>query len=143
MTFLSWNCRGGGNTRTIRELATLSQSHSPNFIFLCETRQKASKMKRIRARLGLKGFEGVDSNGMSGGLALYWHESCVVEVVDKEERYIDALVRMHEGGTQWRVTCVYGEPRTENRHLMWTKLQSLKNTCDLPWLVIGDFNEAL
>ena len=51
-------------------------------------------MKRIRARLGLKGFEGVDSNGMSGGLALYWHESCVVEVVDKEERYIDALVRM-------------------------------------------------
>lgn len=100
-------------------------------------------MRRIRGRIGLKGFEGVDSNGMSGGLALFWHESCVVEILGKEERYTDALVRLNVDAEQWRVTFVYGEPRVENRHLMWSKLQSLKNVSDRPWLVIGDFNEAL
>ena len=38
---------------------------------------------------------------------------------------------------------MYGEPRVENRHLMWSKLQALSNTSECPWLVIGDFNEAL
>ena len=97
----------------------------------------------IHGILGLKGFAGVDNNGLSGDLALYWHESCIVEVVDKDDRCIDALVRTHEGAGQWRVTCVYGEPRVENHHLMWEKLKALKSTSDLPWLVIGDFNEAL
>ena len=38
---------------------------------------------------------------------------------------------------------MYGEPRVENRHLMWTKLRRLKTTSNLPWLVIGDFNEVM
>ena len=49
-------------------------------------------MKRIRSRLGLSGFEAVDSTGLSGGLALYWHESVHLDVKDKNERYIDAYV---------------------------------------------------
>jgi hypothetical protein len=88
------------------------------FVFLCETRQKAAKMRRIRARLGLQGFVGVDSNGLSGGLAFFWHESCVVDILDKDDRYIDAMVRLHVDAEQWRVTLVYGEPRAENSHLM-------------------------
>ena len=95
-------------------------------MFLCVTRQKADKMRRIRGRLGLKGFIGVDCNGMSGGLALFRNDSYVVEILDKEERYIDALVRVHEGAARRRITCVYGEPRVENRHVMWEKLQHLK-----------------
>ncbi|XP_073360399.1 uncharacterized protein [Aegilops tauschii subsp. strangulata] len=100
-------------------------------------------MRRYRNRLGVKGFCGVDSIGMSGGLALYWHESYDVVVLDKDERHIDALVQVHGETAQWRITCVYGEPRVESRHMMWTKLQNLKNINDLSWLVIGDFNEAL
>lgn len=38
---------------------------------------------------------------------------------------------------------MYGEPRVENRQIMWAKLQQLRNTNDLPWLVVGDFNEAM
>lgn len=80
---------------------------------------------------------------MSGGLAFFWHESYEVEILDKEEWYIDALVRKQEGADRWRITCVNGEPHVENRYLMWEKLQCLKNTSDLPWLVVGDFNEAM
>ena len=38
-------------------------------------------MKRYRARLGLRGFDGVDNDGNSGGLALFWHETLSVDVV--------------------------------------------------------------
>lgn len=67
----------------------------------------------------------------------------MVEILDKDERYIDALIRLHMDAEQWRLTIVYGEPHTENRHMMWYKLQSLKHVNDRPWPIIGHFNEAL
>ena len=143
MNLLSFNCRGGGNPRTAGEIVTLVQSHSPTLVFLCETRQKKEKIKRLRGRLGLRGFAGMDSEGLSGGLALFWHETMEVEVLEVTDRYIDVLVRLSDDEPQWRLTCVYGEPRVENRHLMWTKLCDLHGLFDLPWIVAGDFNECL
>lgn len=34
-------------------------------------------------------------------------------------------------------------PHRESSSHVWAKLQTFKNTCDLPWLVVGDFNEPL
>jgi hypothetical protein len=106
MNLLSLNCRGGGNPRTVRDIATMVQSHSPSFVFLCETRQKSENMKRLKSRFGLRGFAGSDSDGLSGGLALYWHESLLVTVEEVNERYIDVLVCKSVGETQWRLTCI-------------------------------------
>jgi hypothetical protein len=112
-------------------------------VFLSETRQKAERVRRLRGRLGLRGFTGVDSEGLSGGLALFWWDQLHVEVISSCERYIDVHVRASDMEPTWRLTCVYGEPRTEDRHEMWTMLQNLKNESDLPWCVLGDFNEAM
>jgi hypothetical protein len=100
-------------------------------------------MRCLRTRFGLRGFDGIDSEGMSGGLALYWHESLNIEVIEVTARYIDALVRNSVDLPQWRFTCVYGEPRVEQRHLMWSSLSDLHLRHDLPWLVFGDFNECM
>ena len=67
----------------------------------------------------------------------------MVEILDKTDRYIDAHVQVDQNAEKWRITCVYGEPRVDNRHIMWAKLQNLKTTSDLPWLAVGDFNEAM
>ena len=143
MNCVGWNCRGAGNNPTVRDLLAISKAVKANFVFLSETRQKREKMRRLRNRLGLRGFAGCDSNGRSGGLALFWNEQFQVDVVEVTDRYIDAHIRMGPNEPLWRLTCVYGEPRTENRHLMWSKLQELKRCCDLPWCVLGDFNETL
>ncbi len=79
----------------------------------------------------------------SGGLALYWHESLHLEIKTMNERYIDAHVRASADVPPWRLTCVYGEPQTEDRHLMWSLLRNLHQLEDMPWAVIGDFNEAM
>jgi endonuclease/exonuclease/phosphatase family metal-dependent hydrolase len=100
-------------------------------------------MRRLRHRLGLKGFVGVSSNGQSGGLALFWHDQIMVEVKDLNERYIDVYVRDSPSAPQWHLTCVYGEPRVEDRHRMWDMIRNIRASSSLPWLVMGDFNEAL
>lgn len=143
MSCFVWNCRGVGNAATVRDLCCLAKEANSHLVFLCETRQKADKVRRLRNRLGLRGFAGLDSVGMSGGLALFWHESVHVEIIDINERYIDAYVRMSPEAPLWHVSFVYGEPRVENRHIMWTLLSSTRQASNLPWLVVGDFNEAL
>jgi endonuclease/exonuclease/phosphatase family metal-dependent hydrolase len=100
-------------------------------------------MRRLRHRLGLKGFAGSSSDGLSGGLALFWHEQFCVDIQIINERLIDAYIRVNPNAPQWRVTFIYGEPRVENRHLMWDTIRELKSLSNLPWLLMGDFNEAL
>lgn len=80
MNCLAWNCRGMGNTTTVCDMCSLVKEVDARLLFLCETRQKVEKVCRVRRRLGLKGFVGVSSDGMSGGLALFWHESVSVDV---------------------------------------------------------------
>jgi hypothetical protein len=80
MKFLRWNYRGCGNAATIRELEVLINTHIPKFVFQCENRQKSNWMERLKRRFGTGGFVGCESDGMSGGLALFWHEGMHVDV---------------------------------------------------------------
>jgi hypothetical protein len=67
----------------------------------------------------------------------------VVEIKAINGRYIDAYVCVSPNEPQWHLTCVYGELRVENHHRMWDALRALRLESDLPWLIMGDFNELL
>jgi hypothetical protein len=71
-------------------------------------------MRRLRHRLGLKGFAGFSSDGLSSGLDLFWHDQINAKVQTVNERFIDAYVQDSPNAPQWRITCIYGEPRVEN-----------------------------
>jgi hypothetical protein len=66
-----------------------------------------------------------------------------VDVKEETERFIDVHIRVAPAEPLWHATFVYGEPRTENRHRMWSALCALKASSMLPWFVDSDFNEAL
>lgn len=53
------------------------------------------------------------------------------------------LIRMSSNSMQWRGTFVYGELKAHERHHMWTLLRRIKNAANLPWLMVGDFNETM
>lgn len=143
MNALCWNCRGIRLSRTVQELTALARAKSQSFVFLCETRNSESRAANLRWRLGLRNCIAVDSDGRSGGLALFWHESVDVNLIEKNQRYSDVSTRLGTGEPWFRITFVYGEPRTENRHRMWDAMRTLRGASDLPWLVMGDFNEAM
>ena len=66
-----------------------------------------------------------------------------MDIKDSGARFIDAHIRVAPGEPVFHVTFVYGEPRVENRHRMWSLLSAIGASSSLPWLVLGDFNEAL
>ena len=143
MNALAWNCRGLGNSRTVQELCNYVKLHHPKLVFLSEIRMSASRSKNLRWKIGLKHSLAVDSDGLSGGIVLFWDESISVSLLSQGERYIDVLVHDNPEDAPWRATFVYGEPRVENRRNMWELLRSLCGAWSGPWMVLGDFNEAM
>jgi hypothetical protein len=43
----------------------------------------------------------------------------------------------------WRLTGIYGEPRWEDKFKTWGKMRELKHSNNLPWIILGDFNEII
>jgi hypothetical protein len=143
MSIFSWNCRGLGQPRTVQELCRLVQDYCPNIVFLSEIRQQRDKVCNIRFRLGLNKCFIVDGHGKGGGLALFWDESINVEILSYGLHHIDTLIwdGTHHAG--WRGTFIYGEPRTQDKKTMWELIRRIKPRSQAPWLMIGDFNEAM
>jgi hypothetical protein len=63
---------------------------------------------------------GMDSIGRSGGIGLFWSvdiPSTWMEIQTYGPRHFDAIIRSGTDGQQdWRLSCIYGEPRVENHH---------------------------
>jgi hypothetical protein len=85
----------------------------------------------------------IDGHGKGGGLALYWCDSIKIDILSYGLHHIDTLIWDGDHHAGWRGTFVYGEPRTQNRHVMWELLRRIKPRSQAPWMMIGDFNEAM
>ena len=48
-----------------------------------------------------------------------------------------------ENDKQWRFTGIYREFKWEEKYLTWQRMRDLKASHDLPWVMMGDFNEIL
>lgn len=71
MIFLSWNCRGLENFRTVHALNDLVRDHKPSVLFLIKTLSVASRIEEMRVRLGFANSFSVDRVGRNGGLAVF------------------------------------------------------------------------
>ena len=79
--------------------------------------------------------------GLSGGLALFWKSDIKIEVHKSSLSHIDAVV---EGGDRfgpWHLTGFYGDLDTSLRINSWNLIKELSIVSQLPWMVVGDFNE--
>jgi hypothetical protein len=141
MSLLSWNCRGLGNPRTVRDLNQMVKEKKPSFLFLIETISRKSRMEWIRVKLGFVGMFVVEPVGRSGGLALLWKEENELEIQNYSRRHINAMVTRAEEGTSWKLTGFYGNPNSALRNESWALLRHLKIFSLQPWLCVGDFNE--
>lgn len=53
------------------------------------------------------------------------------DVKAMDVRYIDPYASAAAGVPTWRLTRVYGEPRTEDQHRMWSLLRDLHHQADM------------
>jgi hypothetical protein len=82
-------------------------------------------------------------DGKGGGIALYWMQGITVDLLSYSHRHIDVHIQGGPYKQRWRGTFVYGEPKASERHHMWALLRRIRPRSSKPWLMTGDFNEAM
>lgn len=140
MKILSWNCRSLGNLRAVQALDDLLRQYKPDVVFLIETLVDSKKIEELRKKLHFDFGYGVSRTGRSGGLAVLSRLSSKIVVTTSSHNYVNVKIYMDDG-FEWLMTCFYGYPEKFRRHASWELLKSLDPGLDVPWLVIGDFND--
>ncbi|KAK1357910.1 Endo/exonuclease/phosphatase domain-containing protein [Heracleum sosnowskyi] len=141
MNALAWNCQGLGNPGKFRFLKHLTLTEKPSFVFLSETISSYSKMEELCSKLGFEGFIAVEPRGKSGGIAMFWKNADNVNLLSLSQSHIDIVIKSFDKG-EWRLTGIYGEPDRAQRHKTWDLLQNLSRDGNLPWCLMGDFNNV-
>lgn len=142
MSLLAWNCRGLTNSRAIRFLRDIVTQVRPSFIFLSETKVKKAQVEKVCKVVEFSSCFNIDAEGIGVGLALLWKNECDILIRDSCLNYIDFEVNIAQVG-RWRYTGYYGYPERDRRHESWTMLRNLAGNSNLPWCIIGDFNDIM
>ncbi|XP_021761699.1 uncharacterized protein LOC110726522 [Chenopodium quinoa] len=142
MKIISWNCRGIGNPRTVSVLRDLCWRELPYIVFVMETKIDSSRLEGIRNKCGFTDGISVCSNGLSGGIGLWWRDVSA-RLVSFSSNHIAVDIVNCNNGPIWRAVGVYGWPEKENKHKTWALMKNLRQHCSIPMVFFGDFNEVL
>ncbi|XP_062007342.1 uncharacterized protein LOC133724594 [Rosa rugosa] len=84
-----------------------------------------------------------EASGFSGGVWVLWKKTKFqVDVWDSNSQSI--TVKISGGGLQdWLLTGLYASPCYSTRQGLWRYLTAVSATTQLPWVVLGDFNELV
>lgn len=142
MNYLSWNCRGLGNPRTVCVLHDLIKDRKPVFVFLSETISTSNKIESFRIKFGFDQCFSVDRIGRSGGLVVMWKNQVACQIFNYSQNHID-LEFTENNPVTWRMTCFHGFPKRNRRKQSSDFIRRLAGVSQLPWVIFGDFNDLL
>ena len=127
--------------RAIRE--TIKRSKCP-IICLQETKQNLINSRRQEAICGpnLEGWEAIDAQGTTaGGLLTCWDvQRFDWRLLEAGTYSLTIKFTSKSTGLSWMLSNIYDPHNEQDHHVHFSKLNSVKATNMLPWVLIGDFN---
>ncbi|XP_022752295.1 uncharacterized protein LOC111301045 [Durio zibethinus] len=144
MSMLLWNCRGARHPNFVRTVRELAGMHGPDIMVITETRARGEDVRHIIDRLPFDSWKDTATIGYKRGIWFLW-KSDLVEVDDicATEQEIHATIKVKSNNFSWLISAIYASPCYKERLLLWENLKTVPSHHDLPWLVLGDFNEVL
>ena len=70
MRIITWNCRGVGNAKFLRNCKDMMRNEHPDVLCLLETKADGGAGKQLGRKLKFDGVFEVNANGYTGGLIL-------------------------------------------------------------------------
>ena len=144
MNILMWNCRGALNPDFKWRVFEMAVNHRPLIMVITETRVGGSRAEKIIKGLPFDGFITTETIGYARGLWILWRsEDADVKLLSVTEQEIHATVKVCASNLSWIFTAIYVGPRLAERRILWSNIEKVGQLHNLPWLMIGDFNEVL
>nr|XP_027103245.1 uncharacterized protein LOC113724555 [Coffea arabica] len=136
-----WNCRGAGGPLTIPQLKEVIHLHSPSIVFLCETKNQETFMKKVRKRVKFENGFVVSSKGRAGELALFWKEDVTLLDVQGTDWYIEAREVDKDTNEYWWMVGIYASTEDSVRKQQRKAIEGKKREWGEKWVLVGDFND--
>ncbi|XP_071939954.1 uncharacterized protein [Coffea arabica] len=143
MKVVVWNCRGAGGPLTIPQLKEVLHFHSPNVVFLSETKNQEKFMRSVQKKIRFEKGYVVNSIGKAGGMALYWNNAVTIDHLSHTDWYILACITDKEVNSQWWLMCVHASTDSNIRKEQWKHIAEWKKGWGEEWVMVGDFNDLL
>ncbi|KAL1362470.1 hypothetical protein AAHE18_03G083600 [Arachis hypogaea] len=143
MNIICWNCRGAGGKGFPTLIRDLRRNYEAHLIILLETHISGDRGKIIRNKIGFDSCCVEEARGHSGGIWVLWDSHYwKVEAIQQHIQFIHLKIEGRDS-MPWMLTAIYGSPQRLMRKSLWDNLRDLRNSVNLPWCTIGDFNAIL
>ena len=144
MNIIIWNCKGASKPSFQNHVKELFQSQNPAILMVMETRVGGNRAREIIERLPFDGVIHTNLIGYIGGLWVLWNSDRVdVGHLASTEQEIHFTVKVRISNVIWLFFVVYTSPRSAERHILWNNLMKVADLHNMPWIIVGDFNEPL
>lgn len=141
-SIMSWNIHGALGATTRRHVRDLVLSHHPSIFLVLETHGPFARVERMWSSLNYKPLFLQEAHGHSGGI---WVLSCCDDVsfalVDSCFQAITFSIKRRN--VLWNCTAVYASPTPSVRDELFDHLCLLRSHINVPWVLLGDWNEIL
>jgi exonuclease III len=108
MRFLAWNCRGLSHASTIHSLRNKIRIHSPDILFLFETKTQTSNVVVILNRLGFYLMVHAPPFSFKGRLLLTWRHDVDLKCILTFVNTINVWCYSDPLNSPWLLSCIYG-----------------------------------
>lgn len=97
---------------------------------------------KLRLKLDFSRSFSVDRVERNGGVDVFWRSRVACSIFGYSQNHIDLM--FEENGLEaWRLLCFYGFPDRSRMRESWNFICMLSNLSNVPWCIVGDFNDPL
>ena len=142
MKIVAWNVQGAKKGQIREELRYLKQVQQPDLMFLIETMTAEEHTRQILPQLGFDHYDYILPVNHSRGIWVLWNtKNIMANVLLKEERAIHMLIFDIVIQKFSIISGIYAPVQSRQKDVFWNHLRNLNGIIDMPWCLIGDFNE--
>ena len=124
------------------KIKILNHKIDPDILILLETMTNKINTDRIISRLGYEHFDYVLPENHCGGIWILWNNVNIsAQDILKEQRVIHMLIHDKLIPKESIMSAIYDPAQEIDEDAFWNHLMGINTILDLPWFIIGDFNE--
>lgn len=144
MKIILWNIQGGRRPQAIAELINMKNNFQPDILFVLETMTNNNNSTNITKALRFQKSLIIEPTNHSGGIWVCWNEDKIRVLNHTLTSRCAHLTVLHLTlNSKFLVSGAYFPAQEPHKDTFWEEMTIFYQQIQLPWMLIGDFNELL